>query len=175
MAKKIPWEQKYKTIVSQYPEIIDISWSALLREESDIFARLVGDVLKSSSKGSKPGKRPQLERSDAIQRLKRLSDEDFSELDFHQSFKHLSAGLSVRAIALKTDLGKSYIQRLLQAEVDPSFETMEKISKAFNKHPSFFLEYRIAKTLVVIDDLLKQSPDTATAWYLKFSKITVDQ
>jgi hypothetical protein len=48
---------------------------------------------------------------------------------------------------------------------------MEQIAKAYKKHPSYFLEYRIAKTLVVIDSLLHDSPETATAWYLKFAKV----
>lgn len=171
MAKKVPWEEKYKRIVSQYPEVTQTNWAALLRQESDIFARLLGDVLKSGSRGSKPGKRPTLDRAEALQRLAKVADEDFSDYEFHETFRLLTQGVSVRGVAAKTGLGKSYVQRLLQGDADPSFETMERIAKGFKKHPSFFLEYRIAKTLVVIDSLLHESPETATAWYLKFSKV----
>jgi len=171
MAKKIPWEEKYRRITSQYPEVVDVNWSDLLRQDSDIFARLLGDVLKSGSRGSRPGKRPTLDRAEALQRLARVSDEDFSEFDFHETFRYMTQGFSIRGIAAKTGLGKSYVQRLLQGDAHPSFETMEKIAHAFKKHPSFFIEYRIAKTIVVIDSLLRDSPETATAWYLKFSKV----
>jgi transcriptional regulator with XRE-family HTH domain len=171
MAKKIPWEDKYKRIISQYPEVVDVNWSSVMRQDSDVFARLLGDVLKSGSRGSKPGKRPSLDRGEALDRLAKVADEDFSEFDFQDTFRHLSQGLSVRGISAKTGLGKSYVQRLLQGQADPSFATMEQIAKAFKKHPSFFIEYRIAKTLVVIDSLLRDSPETATSWYLKFSKV----
>jgi|JI10StandDraft_1071094.scaffolds.fasta_scaffold260078_2 hypothetical protein len=170
MAKKIPWEQKYKTIVSQYPQIVDVSWSHVLREDNDVFARLLGDVLKSGGRGSRPGKRPQLDRAEAISRLAKLNDEDYSEYDFNSTFRSLCGDMSVRAVALKTGLAKSFIHRLLLNEATPSFETMEKIAEAFDKHPSFFLEYRIARVLVIVEEFLSDSPETATAWYLKVSR-----
>jgi hypothetical protein len=171
MAKKIPWEEKYRRIVSQYPEVVDVNWSELLRSDGDVFARLLGDVLKSGSRGSKPGKRPTLDRREALERLAKVGDEDFSEFGFHETFSYLTQGTSIRGVAAKTGLGKSYVQRLLAQDTDPSFAVMEQIAKAYKKHPSYFLEYRIAKTLVVIDSLLHDSPETATAWYLKFAKV----
>lgn len=171
MAKKVPWEEKYRRIVAQYPEVVHTNWSELLRNDSDIFAQLLGDVLKSGTRGSKPGKRPTLDRSEALERLAKVTDQDFSEFNFHETFRLMTKGYSVRGIAAKTGLGKSYVQRLLHGEAEPSFATMEQIANGFKKHPSFFLEYRIAKTLVVIDSLLHDSPETATAWYLKFSKV----
>jgi transcriptional regulator with XRE-family HTH domain len=167
MTKKIPWEVKYKRIIKQYPEVSDLNWSRVMREESDIFARLLGDVLKSEGRGSKPGKRPQLDRSEALNRLAKLSGEDFSEYDFATTFRNLTAGRSIRNIAHKTGLGTSYVHRLLSGNADPSFETMEKIAEAFRKNPSYFLEYRIAIILVVLDGMFTDSPETATAWYLK--------
>lgn len=167
MAKKIPWEVKYKRIIKQYPEVRDLSWARVMREENDIFARLLGDVLKSEGRGSKPGKRPQLDRSEALTRLAKLSGEDFSEYDFHTTFRNLTAGRSIRNVASKTGLGTSYVQRLLNGKADPSFETMERIAEAFRKNPSYFIEYRIAVVLVIINDMFTDSPETATAWYLK--------
>lgn len=167
MAKKVPWEVKYKRIVKQYPEVHEVSWSKALREENDIFARLLGDVLKSEGRGSKPGKRPQLDRAEALTRLAKLSGEDFSDTDFHTTFRNLTAGRSLSNIANKTGLGRSYVQRLINGTADPSFETMERIARAFKKNPSYFIEYRIATVIVIIDDMLTESPETATSWYLK--------
>ena len=167
MSKKIPWEKKYERIVAQYPEVTDVHWSGLLRSDPDVFARLLGDVLKSGGRGSKPGKRPQLDRREALARLAKVSDEDFTDVDFHTAFKALAGHLSIRGTAAKTGIGKSYVQRLLQGDATPPFETMEKIATAFNKNPAFFLEYRVAKIHVVLDEMLMSSPETATGWYLK--------
>ena len=170
MAKKIPWEEKHRRILAQYPEVNDVNWSTLLRNDSDIFARLLGDVLKSGSRGSKPGKRPALGRREALERLAKVGDEDFSEFGFTETFTYLAGEASVRGVAAKTGLGKSDVQRLLQGDAEPSYAVMEQIAEAYRKHPSFFLEYRIAHTLVVIDEFLHSSPETATSWYLKFEK-----
>lgn len=167
MAKKIPWEIKYKRIIKQYPNVREMSWSKALNEEGDIFARLLGDVLKSEGRGSKPGKRPQLDRAEALTRLAKLSGEDFSDVDFRSTFRNLTNGRSLSNIAHKTGLGRSYVQRLLNGTADPSFETMERIAEAFRKNPSYFIEYRIATVVVILHDMFVESPETATSWYLK--------
>lgn len=105
-----------------------------------------------------------------MERLAKVGDEDFSEFGFHETFTYLTRGTSIRGVAAKTGLGKSYIQRLLQGDADPSYAVMEQIAKAYKKHPSFFLEYRIAHTLVILDDFLRSSPETATSWYLKLGR-----
>lgn len=171
MPKKIPWEEKHRRIISQYPDINTVNWSELLRSDGDIFARLLGDVLKSGSRGSKPGKRPTLDRREALDRLAKVADEDFSEFDFRTTFRYLTQGASIRGVAAKTGLGKSYVQRLLNGDSEPSFAVMEQIAKSYRKHPSYFLEYRIANTLILIDEFLRESPETATSWYLKLRQV----
>lgn len=161
------WEKKFKEIQSQYPDILNEDWSDLLRRDPDIFAKLLGDVLKFKGRKSVPGKRPNLTREEGEKRLLRMADEDFAEGEFREAFRALTANRSIRSIANKTGLGKSYVQRLLKGDQQPTFATMEVIGQAYGKHPSYFREYRVARVLVVIDSLLSSSPETATSWYLK--------
>jgi hypothetical protein len=47
---------------------------------------------------------------------------------------------------------------------------MEAIAKAFDKHPSYFLEYRIAAILKSFNDFFMGSPETATHWYTQITR-----
>jgi len=47
---------------------------------------------------------------------------------------------------------------------------MEKIAEVYNRKPSYFLEYRIAKVLISIEFFLTQNPETATVWFSKVKK-----
>lgn len=161
------WEKKLKNVKAQYPDILTEDWDALLRKDSDIFAKLLGDVLKFKGKKSVPGKRPNLTREEGEKRLAKMANEDFAEGQFKDAFRALTANRSIRSVANKTGLGKSYVQRLLSGDQSPSYAAIETIAKAYGKHPSYFLEYRVARVLVVIENLLSSSPETATSWYLK--------
>jgi len=167
MARKNSWDEKYLKIKAQYPEVEMTSWSSVFSRDIDVFARLLGDMLKADGRGSTPGKRPQVSRADGLEKLNKLAGSDYSELEFHDAFRALSYGLSVRKIANKTNLSKSHIQLLLTEKSSPSFEAMEKIAEGFGKKPTFFLEYRVAKVMALVESFLFDSPETATAWYHK--------
>lgn len=163
--KKPSWEQRYNQITAQYPQAAQVDWSSVFRSDPDVFARLLGDVLKAEGRGSIPGKRPQLDRAEGAKRLAKIAGEDHATVDFAAAFRALTHSLSVRGAARKTGLSQAMTQRLLAGDVQPSFEIMEKVAAAFRKHPSYFLEYRILKVLVFIDKFLTDSPETATYWY----------
>lgn len=164
---KSSWQDRYNAIVSDYPSVGSIDWSSALKKDPDLFARILGDVLKAEGRGSTPGKRPNLDRDQAYDQFKKFSLEDFSEYNFLKAFNSLASGRSVRNIANKTGLGKSYVHRLLKGEVEPTFYAMEQIAKGFNKQPSYFLEYRIAHVLYSMETMLSSNPEMATSWYLK--------
>lgn len=167
---KLSWEKKYKEIKDQYPDILTEDWQSLLSRDSDIFSNLLGDVLKFKGKKSVPGKRPNLSREEGASRLLKMADEDFADREFRLAFKALTATKSVRSVAHKTGFGKSYIQRLLQGEQQPTFAAMEQIAQAYGKHPSYFLEYRVARVVIILERFLSSYPETASSWYLKVVK-----
>ena len=164
MSKKADWEARYEKIKEQYP-VVGADWSRL-GFESDIFVDIMGDVIKAEGKRSRPGKRPALDRQAAETELARLSGDGYSEYEFDKAFRILTNGRSIRGIANKVGLDKSYVHRLLRGDTRPSLEAMEKIAVAYRKDPSYFLEYRISMVLMMIEGFLKDSPETATSWYL---------
>lgn len=164
--RKKAWEDNYQQIKNQFPSVEHISWGRVLDVDSDAFVQVLGDVIKAEGKRSRPGKRPTLSRPVAEAELSKLSGTSYSELDFLRAFKALTHGRSVRGIAGKVDIKQTTVHKLLHGQ-PPTFEQMEKIAIAYKKDPSYFLEYRIAYVLLTVDKFLMDSPETATAWYLK--------
>lgn len=166
MTDKETWEERRTKIKAQFPSTDLISWGKALQNDNEVFALVLGDLIKAEGKRSRPGKRPSLSRPLAEAELLRLAGEDYSSAPFLRTFRALTFGRSVRGIANKTGLGQTTVQRLLHG-AEPSFSHMEKIAAAYKKHPSYFLEYRIAYVGMVIDGYLREHPETATVWYLK--------
>jgi hypothetical protein len=130
MSNKKSWDKRYQIIKKNYPNMVDDAWVSSINTD-DAFIKILGDVLKSERKVSTPGKRPGLSKSDGMERLNKLLERDFSDLDFTRAFKALTVGKSIRSITSKTGLSKSHIQRLLSGEDNPSIESMEKIANGF--------------------------------------------
>ena len=166
MDRRQAWEENYKKIKKQYPSVDQISWSDAVGRDIDAFASVLGDVIKAEGKRSRPGKRPSLSRSQAEEEFAKLSGANYSEVEFTQAFKALTRGRSVRGIANKVGISPSAVYKLQQG-ASPSFEQMEKIAAAYKKDPHYFLEYRVAYVLLVIESFLMDSPETATVWYSK--------
>ena len=167
MMPAIPWEEKERRIREKHPDALDVSWDEAIRSDPDLFARIVSDVVKSSSGGSKPGKRPALESSEAFGVFSQMMGEDFSDLPFVEAFNILCEGKSLRGVQAKTGLGHSYIAKLQSGEAQPSYDAMERIAKGFKKDPSYFIEYRIGFINNIIGNFLMASPETSVSWYFK--------
>lgn len=169
MTKRV-WQDRYDEIVKTFPSVENIDWGVAFRGDSSLFTSVVSDLVKAEGRGSLPGKRPSLSKEDAAKQLSKIAQSDFSDSDFYVTFRSLVGDRSVRAVAFKTGLGKSYIYQLLNEERFPSFAAMEKIAQGFGKDPSFFLEYRIAYIIYNIDRFLIESPEISTTWYIKIKK-----
>lgn len=167
----LTWEEKKKRIEEKHPDALNASWVEALREEPDMFAKIIGDIIRSSGGSSRPGKRPTLDRAEASAVLSKLMGEDYSEYQFVETFQILVGDDSMRKVAKRTGLALSFVHKLLNGVAHPSYETLEKIAIAYGKEPSFFLEYRIGFVLAVVDDFLSSSPETATAWYQKMRRL----
>lgn len=167
-AVKTAWGDRSKVIKDLYPSTALLDWYEVFYQDPVILGRIVNDIIKlDQSRSGKPGKRPSLDEEGASDRLRKLRDDDHTTLPFVDAFRLLMADRSVRAMAAKVDIDKSFVHRLMKGDADPTLEIMEKISKAFNKHPSYFVEYRIGYVLAMIDHKLMQSPETSVVLYNK--------
>lgn len=167
MMPALPWEEKKRRIEERHPDALNMDWTTTVKGDPDLYARIIADVIKSSSGGSKPGKRPSLANGEAFNVYSKMVGDDFSNEPFHVAFNTLTGNLSLRGVKAKTGLGHTYISRLLAGEANPSMETIEKIAAGFKKDPSFFLEYRINVIQQSMETFLTSSPDTSISWFLK--------
>ena len=165
--RRAVWEQNLEKVKKEYPSTNNSDWMRAIQLDRDVFTDVLGDVLKTKGKRSKPGKRPVLDRAVAHEELLKLSGQSYSELPFQQSFKALTYGRSIRSIAAKTEIQKDHVHRLLKGTVKPTFEVMEKIAEAFSKDPSYFIEYRVSYVLLMMDSYLSNNPESATIWFRK--------
>lgn len=167
---KTNWADRAKVIKAVYPSTAELDWYEVFYQDPMILGKIINDIIKlDQSRSGKPGKRPSLDEHGAADRLRKLRDEDHTVLPFPEALKMLAADKSVRGLAAKTGLDKSYVHRLLKGDADPSLEIIEKIAKAFNKRPSYFVEYRVGYILAMLDHKLMSSPETSIVFYNKLA------
>lgn len=164
--KRVPWIERSELIKDKFPSTARLDWYEVFRQDPAILGKIVNDIIKlDQARSGKPGKRPSLEEADAQDKLRKLQDEDYSEYEFQQAFKALVGKRSIRMLARKLDLEKSYVHRLLQGKIDPPVAVLEQIARAFNKHPSYFLEYRINYVLAMLNHQLVRAPESSIVFY----------
>ncbi len=170
--KKITWDQRLPLIKKQFPSVARQDWYQIFSEDSSILGRLLNDILKiDQAEPGKPGKRPAVEVSVAEARLRQLRGEDYTSLPFRESFRALAANRSIRGLASKTGLDRNLVHRLLQGDVDPTADVMERVAKAFKKSPGYFPEYRIAYIVGVLFYKLDSGPEASVSFFQKLQNL----
>lgn len=156
------WDKKLSKIREIYPATNNINWGEILREEPDVFYSVIGGVTKTNKNSDKSNST----------KVAQVTNSNYSELCFVESFKLLWGESSFRSMAHKTGIPSGTIQKYRSGAMAPSFQTMEKIAAGFNIDPSYFLEYRIGKILASIDSYLVENPEVASTWFHKIKKNT---
>jgi transcriptional regulator with XRE-family HTH domain len=103
--------------------------------------------------------------------LLQLAGDDYSLEPFIETFRKITVGKSVRAIAAKTGLDRNQVHRLQTGKTVPDVYSMEVIAKAFGKTGDYFIEYRayfIASTILAHLDNI---PEAGVHFYRKLRKI----
>jgi transcriptional regulator with XRE-family HTH domain len=102
--------------------------------------------------------------------LRRLSGQDFTTLCFIDAFEMLGAGKSMTQLARRTGLSRSQVYRLQKGWIEPDVWMLQTVAKAFNKHPSFFVEYRAYFVLANLQGRLLGSPESSIDLYRKLTR-----
>lgn len=169
--KKIPWSRRSQVIKEVFPSTTHLDWKAAFDRDIDLLGRVLRDILKvEQTEQGRPGPRPSLDYKEGTRRLRQILGEDYSMLPFSEALKILGGDRSVRHLATKCGVSHSHIQRLLAGGREPDMQTLEKVAKAFEKHPSFFLEYRLIYIARTIIDKLGDAPEATINIYRKCSK-----
>lgn len=165
---KLPWDRRAVMILAQFGSVEKLVWRKAFESDIDLFARLVKDILKlDQAQPGRPGPRPALDYEQGVARLRQYMGQDYSMEPFEASLKNLANGRSIRALARKTGLSKNHIHRLLTGEIEADAYAMREIARAFDKHPSFFAEWRAMWVANAIVERLMNQPESSIVLYRK--------
>jgi transcriptional regulator with XRE-family HTH domain len=167
----VSWDERMRTIRKVFPTTANLDWVQVFDDEPEVMGRILQDVTRSmQATPGKPGPRPVLDRRRAQPVVDRWLGKDpkkrpYSVLPFPEAFKLLVADRSVRHVAVRLGWTKSRVARLLAGDQQPVAVDMEEIAAAFDKSPSYFLEYRIAWSVTAFLSSLEASPEQTVRVY----------
>lgn len=165
------WEKRSAKIRERFPSTAHLDWKKAFDNDIDLFGRILRDVLKvDQSQPGRPGPRPALDYKQGVARLRQLMGQDYTCLPFHEAFKILSDGRSIRHLAVKTGLDRNMVYKLLRGDHAPDVYAMSQVAKSFDKHPSFFLEYRIMYIAAALMERMEWAPESTIGTYRKLSQ-----
>lgn len=157
---KIMSPERIALIHKHFPQATKINWRIAL-QDPDLWGRFLKDL-------SKPASGETMEQ--ALERLRRLTGNDYSYEPFPVAFRSLAGSRSVRHLATKLGLNPQMVWRLKTGKMEPDLRLIEKIAKGFGKEPAYFAEWRIAYVLGALGDQLERSPETSVDLYKKLRR-----
>ena len=167
--KKMPKADREALIAKEFPSTQDMDWEGALSRDSDLFARIMRDIIKLDQREpGKAGPRPNnLDYDKGLATFRQLMGQDYSNLPFREAFIYLCNGMSIRQIARKTHISTTEVVRLRKGERPATEYDMRRIADGFDKHPSYFVEYRRAYIVDHLADALLKEPESTIAYYRK--------
>lgn len=140
-------------------------WASLMREHPKVLWGLIADVVKAVKAGEgqrKTGRRPAVSVGSLDELYAALFPPTYGIVPFPEAFARALGDRSQRAFALEVGLNQGTISRLLSGRIEPSLETIERISQALHIRPTYFAEYRAMKIGQVVTDVLRSHPELSS-------------
>lgn len=165
---KLSWAERRKLIKAQYPSIEKLDWLAVFKQDPTIAGAIINDILRQDkAEPGRPGKRPPLDKADATVTVNQLRNDDYALEPFHKAFTTLKGKRSLRHLAHSSGLDKMVIHKLLNGTMEPTIDHIEKIAKALRRHPSYFLEYRVAYVTGILAERMTEYPESSIVQYVR--------
>ncbi len=166
-SKKQELHEKITNLKNDMPELQEINWSKLIGNNPEILETIVSGIVKVD------GQHRKVANADRSRRINQMYSQEFSEKKFKDAFIILCGKDSLRITANKTNISYSHIFQLKSGNANPTIPMMESIASAYNRQPSYFLEYRIHFILESMSNFLSQNPEIATTWFGKAKGIAI--
>jgi plasmid maintenance system antidote protein VapI len=168
---RVPWAQRLGVIHQQFPSTATLDWNEAFTRDHELWARIMHDIIKADqAEPGRDGPRPKaLDYERGLATIRQMMGQDYSLLPFPEAFAVLSRGYSLSHLARKTNISRSIVHRLLRGDEEPSAEEMAAIADAFDKHPSFFIEYRVGYITAMVHARMATNPETSIAVYRKMA------
>lgn len=174
--EKLSGEERKALIAEKFPSTQSLNWEKAFGNDIELLGRVLRDILKVDVVSTgRPGPRPNLDRTKGEPELARLLGKDpgarpYAMLPFAEAFRLLVGKRSIRSLQAKLGVSKSHLHRLLAGSVQPTQEQMELIARVFDKHPSYFVEYRVNRIARAIQEQLGGEPDVSIRVYERISQ-----
>lgn len=176
--RRVPWDERVKMMRDEYPSIGTINWYDVMSEPpgvsldatdeygyqiaepSDLMVSLLRGIFRIDQIGEtrSVGVRP-LDWDKGQQTRNELMGRQFCELPFYRAFKLLMKEESLAIAAGKTSISRTRVYRLVVGDAKPTADEMRSVAKAYNKKPSYFVEYRKEYILAAVAERLEDSPE----------------
>lgn len=170
--KRVNWKERRKLIAEVFPSVDRIDWEKALTADFDMFGRIIRDVEKlAQAEPGRSGPRPGVDPEQTLAMFKRMNRDDYTMLQFAEAFRllathrHNGEPWSYRQIANKTGLSLKKVYSLINEEQYPTVTEMAVVAVAFDKDPSFFLEYRVEFVATATQFKLTANPEASVAAY----------
>lgn len=170
--KRVPWKERYAVVVEQFPSVETLDWERAFRDP-ELLGRVLRDILKADQaqgKQSGPGPRPVLDGAEGFERYRQLAGDDYAYVPFVEAFKALVGDRSIRHVSSITGINPTMVFKLLHGQREPDLYLMEEIASGFKKHPSFFMEYRVAYIIGSLAHFITKAPETTVSLYDRIRK-----
>lgn len=166
--QKLPWSKRREIIKKQFPSIDRLDWQAVFKQDPAVAGKIINDILKADvAEPGRPGKRPSLDNTEARIRVNQIRDDDYTVEAFHRAATLLKGDRSIRHFSNTTGINKDVLVKLLKGSMEPTIEHMEKMAKGVKRHPSYFLEYRIAYVTKILVERMNQYPEASIVQYTR--------
>lgn len=166
--KKRP-EERSRMIREQFPSVDRLDWAEAFKD-TELYLKIWMDILSDDQKEAYGGTRKPLDPERAKERLRQLMGQDFSCENFAESLAFLAGDRSIRQLARKIGLSATRTYELKTGTRLPDLYEMETIAAAFNKHPSYFVEYRVEYIAAAMVQHMLKSPETSIDAYKRLRR-----
>lgn len=170
---KISWKERADLIEKFFPSVNQLDWDKVYAQDPTIAGKIINEIIKTDTADrTKPGKRPHLDPSVADQHFRKLVGDEYSIRPFNEALTILKGSMSIRRLADHVGLDKCMIHDFLRGISRPKVEHIEKVAKAFNKNPEYFLEYRVAYINSFIAEKFYEAPESSVVFFKKLRSST---
>lgn len=129
--------------------------------DPELLGAILGDVVKVGTNTGR-GARGLPDVRSGVAKLRGFLDR-YQVVPFPEAFRLMTNYQSNRAIAARTGLSRSNVQRLLAGAAKPTLADMEQIAGAYGHPPTWFAEYRAAIIAASVAAYLEANPERSAA------------
>lgn len=135
----------------------------LMQILGDVFRVYKSEERKRNGNGNPQGGRRKAQIDGSLDELWHIMTPRFSMDPFPQAYAELAGERSLRAYAMKAGMTPQDLSKKLKGKIPLYRDDLEKLAKAGDVHPAFFVEWRLMVIQELISHIVQTSPHLSIA------------